>query len=152
MSAYMLRPKIESGAPVWRPIFFDCILQNNWVMLNKMKLSAARINLKAIILFIGIVALGSSADPCAGQRENDRIGEGGMPEKTIEEVLKKYTPELMSKPGVVGMGQSLCDGQPCIKVFVAKETPELKREIPETLEGYPVVIKESGKFQALPRK
>jgi hypothetical protein len=134
------------------PHFFDCILQSNWVMLNKMKRSAARMNLKAIILFIGIVALGSSADPCVGQRGNDRSGEEGMPEKTIEEVLKKYTPELMSKPGVVGTGQSLCEGQPCIKVFVAKETPELKEEIPDTLEGYPVVIKESGKFRAIPKK
>lgn len=132
--------------------FFDCILQSNWVMLNRTRLTVARMNLKAIILFIGIVALGSSADPCAGQRGNDRSGEGGMPEKSIEEVLKKYTPELMSKPGVVGTGQSLCDGQPCIKVFVAKETPELKEEIPENLEGYPVVIKESGKFRALPRR
>jgi hypothetical protein len=127
-------------------------LQSNWVMLNKMKRSAARMNLKAIILFIGIVALGSSADPCVGQGGNDRSGEEGMPEKTIEEVLKKYTPELMSKPGVVGTGQSLCEGQPCIKVFVAKETPELKEEIPDTLEGYPVVIKESGKFRAIPKK
>jgi hypothetical protein len=135
------------GAP-----FFVCILQSNWVMLKKMKLSVTRMYLKAIILFIGIVALGSSADPCAGQRGNDRSGEEGLPEKSIEEVLKRHTPELMSKPGVVGTGQSLCGGQPCIKVFVSRETPELKEEIPDTLEGYPVVIEESGKFRALPKK
>ena len=117
-----------------------------------MKLSGLHMNLKAIVLFIGIIAFESSADPCAGQRGNDRSGEEGMPEKNIEEVLKEHTPELMSRPGVVGTGQSLCDGQPCIKVFVAKETPELKEEIPDTLEGYPVVIKESGKFRALPRR
>jgi hypothetical protein len=117
-------------------------------MLNKMKSSVARMNLKAIILFIGIVALGSSADPSAGQRGNDRSGEEGMPEKTIEEVLKKYTPE----PGVVGTSQGLCDGQPCIKVFVVEKTGDLQQELPSTLEGYPVVIEETGRFRALPKK
>jgi hypothetical protein len=121
-------------------------------MLNKMKLSGLHMNLKAIILFIGIIAFESSADPCAGQRGNDRSGEEGMPEKNIEEVLKKYTPELMSKPGVVGTSQGLCDGQPCIKVFAVEKTWDLHQTIPNTLEGYPVVIEKTGKFRALPRK
>ncbi len=121
-------------------------------MLNEIKLSVVRMNLKAIILFIGIIALGSSANPCAGQRGNDRSGEEGMPEKSIEEVLKRYTPELMSKPGVVGTSQGLCDGQPCIKVFAAENTGDLQQEIPNTLEGYPVVIEETGRFRALPGK
>ena len=66
----------------------------------------------------------------------------------IEEVLKKYTDNLMSISGVVGTGQSLCDGKSCIKVFVVKKTPELEGKIPENLEGYPVKIKETGGFQA----
>lgn len=121
-------------------------------MLNKMKVNVARMNLKGVILFIGIIAFGSGADPCEGQRGNDRSGEEGMPEKTIEEVLQKYTPELMSKPGVVGTSQGLCDGQPCIKVFAVEKTWDLQQKIPNTLEGYPVVIEETGKFRALPRK
>jgi hypothetical protein len=70
--------------------------------------------------------------------------------KTIEEVLKEHTGELMSIPGVVGAGQSLCNGQPCIKVFVSKKTVDLQKKIPKTLEGYPVVIQETGRFKALP--
>jgi hypothetical protein len=66
----------------------------------------------------------------------------------IEEVLKKYTNNLMSISGVVGTGQGLCDGKPCIKVFVVKKNPELEDKIPEKLEGYPVKIKETGKFRA----
>lgn len=117
-----------------------------------MNVSAFHMNLKAIILSVGIIACGSSVDPCAGQRGNDRSVEGGMPEKNIEEVLKKYTPELMSKPGVVGTSQGLCDGQPCIKVFAVEKTWALQQEIPNTLEGYPVVIEKTGKFRALPGK
>jgi hypothetical protein len=73
-----------------------------------------------------------------------------VPKKPIEQVLKEYTADLMSLPGVVGTGQGLCSGQPCIKVFVIKRTAKLEKRIPKNLEGYPVVIQETGKFKALP--
>ena len=66
----------------------------------------------------------------------------------VEEVLKKYTQNLMTISGVVGTGQGLCNGKSCIKVFVVKKTPELEDKIPEKLEGYPVKIKETGVFRA----
>lgn len=66
----------------------------------------------------------------------------------IEEVLKKYTVNLMTISGVVGTGQGLFDGKSCIKVFVVKKTPELKDKIPEKLEGYSVKIKETGVIRA----
>jgi hypothetical protein len=66
----------------------------------------------------------------------------------VEEVLKKYTQNLMTISGVVGTGQGLCDGKFCIKVFVVKKTPELEDKIPEELEGYSVKIKETGIFKA----
>ena len=75
-----------------------------------------------------------------------------MAATAIEEVLKDHTQELMSLPGVVGTGQSLCDGQPCIKVYVVNKTPELAKQIPKTLEGYPVVIEETGEIRAFPKK
>jgi len=66
----------------------------------------------------------------------------------VEEVLKKYTQNLMTISGVVGTGQGLCDGKSCIKVFVVKKTPELEDKVPEELEGYLVKIKETGMFKA----
>ncbi|MBW2488490.1 MAG: hypothetical protein JRE72_13795 [Deltaproteobacteria bacterium] len=71
-----------------------------------------------------------------------------MSAMTIEEVLKKYTDNLMSLSGVIGTGQGLFDGKSCIKVFVVKKTPELEDKIPEKLEGYPVKIKETGVIRA----
>lgn len=73
-----------------------------------------------------------------------------MPAKTIEEVLKEHTKELMSVPGVVGTALGLCDDTPCIKVYVAKKTSELDQKIPDILEGYPVMIEETGEIRALP--
>ena len=73
-----------------------------------------------------------------------------MPSRTIEDVLKEHTNDLMAISGVVGAGQGLCNGETCIKVFVIKETDELSKKIPHNLEGYPVKIEETGEIRALP--
>jgi hypothetical protein len=88
---------------------------------------------------------------CASEKLDFRSEGNARPAKAIEGVLKEYTKELMSIPGVVGTGQGLCDDKPCIKVFVIKETPEVDQKIPRMLEGYPVVIEETGKIRALPK-
>ncbi len=82
----------------------------------------------------------------------DCMGKNPMAAETIKEVLKKHTKDLMSMPGVVGTGQGLCEGKPCIKVFVIEKTPDLEQKIPKTLDGYPVVIEETGPIKALPKK
>lgn len=72
-----------------------------------------------------------------------------MPRRNIREVLKRHTDGLMSIPGVVGTAQGLCEGKPCIKVFVTKKTDEIMLQIPSTIESYAVRIEESGTFKAL---
>jgi hypothetical protein len=72
-----------------------------------------------------------------------------MQQKPIEEVLREHTDSLMALPGVVGTAQGLCDGQPCIKVFIVKKTPELLRQIPAEIEGYTVAAEETGEIRAL---
>ena len=72
-----------------------------------------------------------------------------MPDKTIEWVLKKYTKRLMLLPAVVGTAQGEYENKPCIKVYVTQKTHELLRQVPSNLEGYMVIVEESGKFQAL---
>ena len=81
----------------------------------------------------------------------DYRGKNPMAAETIKEVLKKHTRELMSLPGVVGTGQGLCEGKPCIKVFVIEKTPDLEQKIPKTLDGYPVAIEATGPIKALPK-
>ncbi len=75
-----------------------------------------------------------------------------MASKTIEQVLKEHTTQLMSLSGVVGVAQSLCNGQDCIKVYVVQMSPELERKIPKELDGYAVDIEVTGEFKALPEK
>ena len=72
-----------------------------------------------------------------------------MDRKPVKSVLEENTSFLMAIPGVVGIGQGEYDGNPCIKVFVTEKNPELLRQIPENLGGYPVMLEETGKFHAL---
>lgn len=75
-----------------------------------------------------------------------------MSGRTIEEVLRAHTGELISLPGVVGTARGLCAGRPCIKVYVDTVQPDSGRQIPDTIEGYPVSVEETGTFHPLPEK
>jgi len=69
-------------------------------------------------------------------------------EKAIK-VKEKYALELMSIPGVVGVGVG--GKEECAKIIVnvIKLTESLKNEIPEELEGVPVEVVETGVLKAL---
>lgn len=71
-----------------------------------------------------------------------------MTSKSIEQVLKKHTPGLMSIPDVVGTGQGLCNGSPCIKVLVAILSQQVKEQVPDRIEGYEVKVEVTGTFRA----
>ena len=80
----------------------------------------------------------------------DSRGQSEMVMRDINDVMQSHTEELMSIPGVVGVYiGALGDGTPCIKVMVVKKTPELESKIPSVLEGYPLVIVESGEIHPL---
>src|SRR4030042_2221046 len=61
-----------------------------------------------------------------------------MTRKDSNAVLKDHDKELLAIPGVVGVYVSLLpdDKTSCLKVMVIKETEDLKRSIPKSIEGY----------------
>lgn len=69
----------------------------------------------------------------------------------INKTLEAHAPEIMARPGVVGIAVGLMkDGTtPCLRVMVVKLTPELEAELPDTLDGHPVVIDETGVIRPL---
>ncbi|MCH7971080.1 MAG: hypothetical protein IH960_08585 [Chloroflexi bacterium] len=69
--------------------------------------------------------------------------------KPIAEVLKEHADVLMALPGVNGIAQGEKDGETCVLILVVELTNDLMRQIPDDLEGYPVVITETGEFKAL---
>lgn len=70
-------------------------------------------------------------------------------EKTIEQVLMERTDEWMTIPGVEGTGIGLFEDKPCIRIFASVKAQEMRAKIPSTIEGYPVIIVETGTFHAL---
>ena len=64
--------------------------------------------------------------------------------RSIDEVLAAHTDSLMALPGVVGTAIAVCDGERCIKVFLADSNPDTKGKIPPRLEGYRVVVEVTG--------
>jgi hypothetical protein len=69
---------------------------------------------------------------------------------TIYQVKEKHEFELMKIAGVsgVGIGEDARKPGLVIKVYVERNTPALKRQIPSEIEGYPVSIEQSGEFRA----
>lgn len=74
-----------------------------------------------------------------------------MAAATIDEVLKQNADRLMSIPGVVGAAVGECGGKPCIRILVDRKTAELMQKIPSVLEGYPVVVEETGPIGPMDR-
>jgi hypothetical protein len=72
----------------------------------------------------------------------------GQPQSPIQQVLERHTDSLLEVPAVVGVAQGESGGRPVIQVLVAHRTPELEARLPRTLDGYPVVIVETGEIRA----
>ena len=72
-----------------------------------------------------------------------------MPKEAIRRVLERHARRVVSLPGVVGVAEGEADGRPCITVYVAEKTAWVAGQIPSDLEGWPVVIRESGELRSL---
>ena len=70
------------------------------------------------------------------------------PTRTVADVLRAHTVELMKIPGVVGTGEGEVRGEPAVLVLVSRKTSEVSRRVPRRLEGYPVVVRVVGDVRA----
>ena len=77
-----------------------------------------------------------------------------MTRKDINDVLRAHDQELMAIPGVVGVYVGLLpdDKTSCLVVMVVKVTKDLRKKIPESIEGYLVLLEESGIIRPLAPK
>jgi len=96
--------------------------------------------------YVIVLALLAGAIPaCSGPRRGAVQEKGSrVATRSIDEVLAAHTDSLMTLPGVVGTAIGLCDGERCIKVFLADSSPAHRGRIPPRLDGYRVVIDVTG--------
>jgi hypothetical protein len=71
-----------------------------------------------------------------------------MAARRIEEVLAAHNESLMARAGVVGTAIGLCDGTPCIRVFVADGPTAQHLGLGPRLEGYPLRVEVTGPLRA----
>ena len=102
-----------------------------------------------ILLNIGIMTTAGIFAGCCHTGSSDLEKGRIMPERTIEQVLKDKTDEWMAIDGVEGTAIGLSEGNHCIKIFASSKPPRLRDKIPSSVEGYPVIIEETGDFRAL---
>ena len=72
----------------------------------------------------------------------------GVPDMSIEDAHKALTDSLMLEAGIAAIAISVCDGTPCLKVYVVARTDEVMSRIPKIFEGYQVAVMESGEIEA----
>lgn len=73
------------------------------------------------------------------------------PARDINTVLREHDDRLMSISGVTGVYVGLeKDGRtPCLKVMAVRKTAALRKKIPKYLEGYRVLVEETGIIKPL---
>lgn len=63
-------------------------------------------------------------------------------------ILDANRDRLMAVPGVTGVGIGSKDGRPAIVILVKQLTTEVRKSLPQSLEGCPVVVEQSGDVTA----
>ncbi|MFO7610566.1 MAG: hypothetical protein R6X35_15495 [Candidatus Krumholzibacteriia bacterium] len=68
----------------------------------------------------------------------------------IMSVVDTHAPRLIAIEGVAAIAVGALDsGEPCVRIYVVALTDALRAQLPPTLEGWPVVLEESGEIRPL---
>ena len=75
-----------------------------------------------------------------------------MQMKQIQSILAKHQQSLVAIPGVTSVGIGGSPDQPVLLVTVERLTDQLRRALPDRLDGFPVQIEVSGAVTMQPGK
>ena len=104
---------------------------------------------KISFYFIALLIYACSNFSNSGGEKKESV----VKKKDINQVLNVHAKKLMEIQGVTGLfvGQTE-KGEPCIKVMVVKKNADFNKKIPRQLDGYPVIIHESGIIRPMEEK
>jgi hypothetical protein len=100
-----------------------------------------------------VTLVGTCADTAAAPAAPP--AEGNMAQATevarLVAIKRRHDEAILKIPGVVGSGVGLDPETqtPVIEIYVEKDTPGIRRQLPQTLDGAPVRLIETGKVRAL---
>lgn len=69
---------------------------------------------------------------------------------SIRDVMDMHRDTWMDRPEVTGVGVGRCDGEPCIVLYLIRPTDAAERDLPDSVEGYPVRLEVTGRV--VPRR
>lgn len=72
-----------------------------------------------------------------------------MTEPNIEHANQVLTDSIIDLSGVSAIGIGECEGEPCLVVMVVEKTDDLLEAIPASVDGFAVVVQETGAFRPL---
>ncbi len=113
----------------------------------KSLISSPMTKVKTTLIILGIIAFIAILAGCIKKRDGQTESE--MKGRSIEQVFDSHRDTLLSIPGVIGAGIAKLDDKPSIMVMVIKKTPDMDKQIPRELDGYSVIIQETGPFKAM---
>jgi hypothetical protein len=102
-----------------------------------------------VLLSIGATIATGIFTGCSHTGHSDLDKGQSMSGKTIEQVQDEHTDEWMAIAGVEGTAIGLFKGKPCIKILISSRTEQIRTKIPSKVEGYPIIVEETGQFRAL---
>lgn len=85
---------------------------------------------------------------CTNKKSKQYETGENMSGKSIEQVLGENTGRWLKIDLVVGVAIGMLEDKACIRVLVAYEPDQVRKQIPEKVEGYAVVIEETGILKA----
>ena len=100
-------------------------------------------------VLLAAVAL-AGAPSCGGEPPADTRQESVKTKRPISDVLKDHAPELMALDGVVGVYEgALPGGEGCVVVMLSATEPVPRKDIPGSIEGYPVRLEFGGEVKPM---
>jgi len=83
-------------------------------------------------------------------RQNMAQSSSSSSKRDINAVLAAHDKELLAIPGVVGVYVGTLEDRrtPCLRVMLARKTAE-SRKVPQSIEGYPIIMEVTGEIRPL---
>jgi hypothetical protein len=116
----------------------------------------------SVLSGLNVTMVGTCTSSSTMVAQNDNAGSPGSSAATpdaafaramtnAKAIKDRHDDELMNIPGVVGtaIGKGSTPGQVAIHVYIQKDTPEVRKHLPNQIEGVPVIIRETGDINAL---
>jgi len=96
-----------------------------------------------------MVILAVFMSACQGQESsNSKSSVNTHSMDDISRIIALHQDAIMALNDVVAIGASVCDGEPCIRVLLAKDNPDTLAKLPKQIEGFQVVAETSGPITA----